>query len=172
MLVQYSKIIDLPIVDLRAESKVGEVSEFIIQKTTLGVAGIVLKKQSLLSFSETKVITANDILELTKEAIIINEEDSIVPINEAIRLKDLFNHKFYGIYQRVLTRKGKNVGIVYDFIVDSTTLKITKLYCKTFFSDKIIPASSVIKIEGKKIYIKDDFDNTKLTTPAVENSLV
>lgn len=176
MLSLYSKIINAPIVELRTQTQVGIVNDLIIHKTKLEVYGIVLKRESLLSFIqnyEERVIMNTDILELNSGAVIISNADSVVPIGEAIRLKEAIDQKYSGIYQKVISKKGKSIGLVYDYLVDSTTQRITKFYCRTLFTERIISDRSIIKIEGKRIFIKDDdLETQKITTPAIESSLV
>jgi uncharacterized protein YrrD len=172
MLVQYSKIINSPVVELQTQTQIGVVDDLVIHKTKLEVYGIVLKKSSILSFGEPKAVTSTDIVEINPQATIVNNADSAVPLSEAVRLKEAIEQKYKGIYQRIVSKNGKNIGLVYDYLIDSTTQKISKFYCRTLLAEKIISARSVIKIEGKKITIKDEFEAEKITTPAVESSPV
>jgi uncharacterized protein YrrD len=172
MLVQYSKIIDSPVVELDTQTKVGVVHEIVINNTKFSVAGIVLKKDSFLSFGEPNVVVSTDMVEMNSSALIVKNEEAVTPLSEAIRLKELIDHKYIGIYQRVVSKKGRNVGLVHDYLIDSATFRITKLYCRTLLSERIIPIHSVIKMEGKKIIIKDDFEKIKVGSPITESSLV
>jgi uncharacterized protein YrrD len=160
------------VVELKTQTQIGMVDDLIIHKTKLEVYGIVLKKTSFMNFGETQVISATDILEMNSQAVVVNNDDAIIPISEAVRLKEAIDQKYYGIHQRIVSKKGKNIGLVYDYLVDSTTQKITKFYCRTLLNEKIISTNSVIKIEGKKIIIKDELETKQIVDPAVETSPV
>lgn len=172
MLSLYSKIINSPIVELRTQTQIGVVDDLVIHKTKLEVYGVILKKRSFFSFDEAQVIINTDILEIYSGCVVANNDDAIVPISEAIRLKEAINQKYCGIHQVIFSKKGKRIGLVYDYLVDRTTQKITKFYCRTFFGDKIISANSVISMEGKKIIIRDDYENVRIGSPVIESSLV
>jgi len=172
MMSLYSKIINSPVVELKTQTQIGVVDDLIIHKTKLEVYGVILKKTSFLNFNEIKVISGTDILEMNSQAVVVNNNDAIIPLSEAIRLKDAIDQKYYGIYQRIVSKKGKNIGLVYDYLVDSTTQNITKLYCRTLLNEKIIPVHSVIKMEGKKIIIKDELETKQIVDQAVETSPV
>jgi uncharacterized protein YrrD len=170
MLVPYTKIVGSPIVEIRTQLKVGVVGDLAMQKSDLSLSGIILRN-NFLDFSK-RVISASDIVDISNQAVIINDEDSIVPLPEAVRIKEALEKNLHGILQRVVTKKGKNIGIVTDYLVESTTLSITKFYCKTLLTEKIIPKNSVTDIVGKKIIIKDDFETVRVGSPVIESSLV
>ena len=172
MMSLYSKIINSPVVELKTQTQIGVVDDLIIHKTKLEVYGIILKKASFLNFQETQVISSTDVLEMNSQAVVVNNDDAVIPISEAIRLKEAIDQKYCGVYQRIVSKKGKNIGLVYDYLVDSTTQKITKFYCRTLLNERIISANSVINMEGKKIIIKDDVETRKMIDPAIETSPV
>ena len=172
MMTLYSKIINSPVVELRTQTQVGVVDDLVIHKTKLEIYGIILKKSSFLDFNEPQVVMNTDILEMSSESVIVNNAESILPLSETIRLKEAIAQKYCGIYQRIVTKKEKNIGLVYDYLIDSTTQKITKFYCRTLASEKIISADHVIKMEGKKIYIKDEYESKRITEPVIETSPV
>lgn len=172
MLSLYSKIVGSPIVELKTQTQIGIVDDLVIHKTKLEVYGVILRKGSFFDFNERQVVVSTDILEMNPGAVIVNNYESVVPISETIRLKEAIDDKYCGIYQRIVTKKGKNIGLVYDYLVDSTTQTITKFYCRTLLSEKIIPADKVIKMEGKKIYIKEDYETKRIIEPLVETSTV
>lgn len=171
MLVPYSKIIGSRIVELKTQTEIGEVFELIIQKNDISIAGIIPKSQSVWP-KNTFVISSNDITEITSGVAIVNDEDSIVPIDEAVRLKKQIKEGYLGVGQKIYTKSGKYIGKVFDYIVNGETLTITKFYAKYFFVEKIIPFSSIISIKKNIIIIKDDFEFVKIASPAIETSII
>lgn len=131
------------------------ISDVIIKDNDLGVAAFAVSFQSFLRI-KTKVVVASEILKLVKNGLILHDENAIVGIEEIPRIEKLLHKKYYGIGQKVLTKSGKNVGTVYDYLIESETLGITRFYVRHFFDDKIIPSKEIVKLEGKRLYIKDD----------------
>lgn len=108
----------------------------------------------------------NDIVEFANNAVIINDEDNAVPIKESLRVADAIKDKMYGIGQIVYTKSGKLVGRVYDYTFHNETGIIEKFYVKGILSDRIISRTAIVKLEGKRMTIEDDFEVIK--TPAME----
>lgn len=170
MLVLYSKIIGLPIIETRNQTKVGEVFELILQKTDIEVSGIVLKNTGL--FSKQMVISSTDLIEISADAVLVSSEDAITTLEEAMRLKEQISKGYTGVGQKIYTKSGKYIGKVFDFLVDSSSFSIKKLYTKSFFIEKIIPTDNVISFNRKVIIIKDDFEPIKLSSPAVQTNTI
>lgn len=171
MLLPYSKIVGSPIIDLKTQSKLGEVSEIVIKKSDISLHGLILRGSSILS-RKTNVVAASDIVEIIKGAVVVSDIDSVVDFDEAIRLKEAFLKGFHGIGQKVVTKNGKTIGKVFDYLVQSDTNLIVKFYVKNLLSEKIIGRNSVISFEKNKIVIKDDFEEIRIAAAVVESSLV
>ena len=170
MVITYSKIVGANVVELKTQSIVGQVSDLIIQKTDLQISGMTLAK-GFLDKNE-KTISASDVVDLAPAAVVVRDQESISSLNDNIRMKESYKDGYRGIYQRVETRTGKKVGIVFDYLVESKTLSITKFYVRTLLTEKIIGSSSVVELRGKVLVIKDDFETARLVSPAIKASIV
>lgn len=170
MLINYSKIINSNIVEIKTQSKLGQISDLIIQKTGLKISGMTLKRGFLER--NTRVINTTDIVGLANGAVVVQDEDSVSVLNDNVRMKESYDDGFRGIHQRVVTKSGKNIGIVFDYLVESETLSIAKFYIRTLLSEKIIGISQVVEFSGKKLIIKDETEKTKIATPELETSIV
>jgi sporulation protein YlmC with PRC-barrel domain len=160
MIVAYTNTIKKPIASLREQAKIGEIEDIIfdgdfkIQAFTL--------TPTFLNFSGKKIVSNIDVIELVKEALIIKDDEAIMPISDLSRINKLYKAKFYGINQKVITENGQSVGSVFDYLIDSTTLSITKIYIKKLFSELVIPVSKITKIKGKTITVKDRFETVNV----------
>ena len=156
MIVKYSQIIHSPVVEMKSQSNLGVASDLVIQKSDLTVKAVVVKCGffNLL----TRVAAASDIVELNSGSVILNDDDSIITLSEATRIREAIHEKMHGIGQSVRTKSGKSLGQVYDYIIDNATCAIQKLYVKSLLTDRIIPVSAIINFEGKRITVKDDFE--------------
>ena len=156
MIIKYSQIIHSPVVELKDQTNLGLASDLVIQKSDLTIKAVIIKCGffSLL----TRVAVASDIVELNSGSVILNDENSITTLSGATRINEAIREKMYGLNQYVGTKSGKALGQVYDYTIDNSTGAIQKLYLKSLMTDRIIPASAIIKFDGKKITIEDDFE--------------
>lgn len=169
MMVLYSKLIGAPVAELKDQTKVGEISDFIIENAGLTLAGAIISQDNFL-FSKKKVISSIDFIQLLKKGVIIGDENAIAELSEIGKLETLYKNKNYGIGQKVITKSGQYVGHVFDYLIDAPTLAIRKFYIKKLFNERIIPVTSVISFEGKIITIKED-KGFSYANPVMENAL-
>lgn len=165
MLVNHSKLIGSSVIELKTQTNVGRVSDFVISKHELKISGIILDRTI---FSTVNAISASDIIEIAPNIVIVHDQKAVAPLKEAIRMNDAYREGFHGLYQKVVTKSGKTIGIVFDYLVDSSTLAIVKFYVRALVREKIIAAQSVIELRGKKLIIKDDFEKIASRSSVVE----
>lgn len=168
MMLLYSKLIGSPIADLKSQAKIGQISDFVINDIDLTIAAV-LTESGLPLISKKKVVSSTDFIHLTKNGLIISDEEALVEISELVRVETLYKNKCFGLAQKVVTKSGIYIGHVYDYLIDSTTFSIRKLYVKKLLTDRIIPVSAVIAMEGKLITINDD--KPYVFVPTVETAL-
>jgi len=153
MILRYTQIIGLPIFELKNQSLLGYSHECVIDNVKKSILGIVLKPGI---FSQPKYILLQmDVLKILKKNIVIRDEGAISEIKDLVRVQALIDDGMFGIGQKVQTESGNNLGKLYDFLVDSESLGITKLYVRDMTKERIISASDIISIEPKVIVIKD-----------------
>ena len=154
MILRYTKIIGLPIFELRGQSRLGLVGDILIDQSGQKISGYLLQTP-LLSFQKSRIALSVDIIETLKEVVIVKDEDAIISINEAVLAKKLYQKNYFGLGQRVVTETGLFLGKVYDYLVDNKTLGITKFYLRSLFKETIIPAKNILSFEGQTIIVKD-----------------
>lgn len=156
MIIRYTQVIHSPVVELKSQTNLGIVSDLVIQKSDLTIKAVIVKNG--LFHLQTRVASASDIVELNSGSVILNDDNSLTALSETTRIKEAINEKMHGIRQKVSTKSGKMLGHVYDYTIDNATSSIQKLYIKSLLTDRIIPVSAIIKFEGKKITVQDDFE--------------
>jgi sporulation protein YlmC with PRC-barrel domain len=154
MIVRYSSLIGGLVAELRDQTKVGKISEIIIDKDKLAIAAFVLEG-SFWTFSRNKIVTAIDVVYTLKDGAIINDIDSIIDAKESVSISKLIDQKCYGVGQKVITCNGEGLGNVYDFLINTEDLSITKFYIKHFLRDRIITVNRIVNMDGRVITIKD-----------------
>jgi uncharacterized protein YrrD len=173
MLINYSKIIDSNIIELKTGNLVGSVSDLVFQKSNLSVEGIIIKG-GLLN-RKIKAVSSKDVVQISNKpvAVLVNDTDSVIELDEMVRVKDAFRKGFHGVGQKVVTKSGKDIGKVYDFLVTSEDLVVQKIYVKSLISERIISTDNVISFENsKKIIIKDDFGMAALSRTVASTCIV
>ncbi|PIS07327.1 hypothetical protein COT78_04190 [Candidatus Berkelbacteria bacterium CG10_big_fil_rev_8_21_14_0_10_43_13] len=168
MLILYSKLIGAPIAEIKEAAKLGSITDFVINNDDLTIAAAVVEI-GLPLISKKKIVSATDFVRIFKDGIIVSSDDAIVELDEIVRVAKLYEQKCHGLAQKVVTKSGQYIGHVYDYLINSNTGAIQKFYVKKMFTDRIIPASAVISMEGKLITIKDD--KPYVFVPTVETAL-
>lgn len=171
MIISFSKLTGAPIFELKTQTKLGFVLDIIIKKSDISVYGLVVKT-SLAPFTRAKAISETDILEISSDGIIVEDEKAISEMTETVRLKEAWDGGLHGVGQKVKTKSGKYIGKVFDYLVRADDLCITKIYVKNIVSERIIPTSAIIEIKGKNITINNDYDLVDLKNNCVEAEMV
>jgi uncharacterized protein YrrD len=171
MIVSFSKLIGAPIFELKTQTKLGFIIDIVIKKSDVSIYGLIAKT-SLAPFSRAKTISETDILEISNDGIIVEDEKAISDMTETIRLKEAFDGGLHGVGQKVKTKSGKNIGKVFDYLIRADDLTITKIYLKNLFSERIIPTSAIVEIKGRQITINNDYDLVNVKSNCVEAEMV
>jgi uncharacterized protein YrrD len=150
---------------MRGYQKLGRVLDIVIQKSDLSVKAVIMREGAFF-FDEKKAISVSDIQEFTSGSVLVVDDNSPVPIKESIRVFEAIKDRMFGVGQIVRTKSGKLIGKVYDYTFHNETGAIEKFYVKSIFNDRIISRDAVVKLEGKRMTIEDDFEVIK--TPAME----
>lgn len=167
MMLLYSKIVGMTVADLREQKKIGEIDD-LIYNSELKIAAFVLKQQFSILPREPQIVSSDDVAALAKKGLVVYNEGAASPLRESVRIKKLTDEKFYGLKQPVISKSGQRIGSVYDYLVDSGTLLITKFYVKSLFGERIIPVSKVVSLEKRKIIIEDETESIKVPADTSE----
>ncbi len=161
MYIQASKLIGLSVGNLDTRSKIAEIKQIFVDIKKGEIIGFLCKTGGF--FGSRKIISINDVLDFDKNAIIIRSEDELSDLDEIIRIKKIIDKDLFIIGMKARTESGEDLGKVYDFIFDSEELKITKYYLGGIFTEKILPAKKVVKIDENKHEIVFSDDVIKVT---------
>ena len=112
--------------------------------------------------SQLRVIPRDEITGFEDNLVYIKSEKSVARMGEIVKLEQYFNDGLAGIGQEIVTRGGQKIGKVADYLVDSDTLDIIKIYSKSLLNERIISSNEVYRIDKNKIIIKDDLKTARL----------
>lgn len=162
MIINYSQIVGSQIVAMREQQAVGKVADLVLQKSDLKIKAVLLDKTFF--FNPQKVVTFGDIIEYDKNALIIQNSDQIVNLEEVVTVAKAVKSKSYGVRQKVFTKSKKIVGYVYDYSIESSNGMLYNLYVKYLLADRLIARSSILEFTGNSFIIEDDYQLAKNNT--------
>lgn len=125
-----------------------------------------------LSVGKGRVIVPADILSWgmsgrAGSAVKINRADSILDVEDIVRVQEVWGRQAQIFEQKVETVSGKELGSVVDFVIDSKAMVLKKLYVAKVFlgllrlDHRIISAKDIVEILPGKIVVKDDLGVVK-----------
>ena len=159
MLIEFSKLDNLPVFELETQTRVGQFADFFIDEDEYKVEAAIVSAGGLIK--KQKFVSAKEISELSKEALIIDQTDSLVEPKEMVRFQKKLKKRAKIIGEKVYTKKGEYLGNVYDYVLENTTLSIVRIYLRKMFDQRIIHSSAIVKVEQHKITVKDNFEMVK-----------
>jgi len=159
MLIEFSKIRGLPIFEIVNQTHIAELADFFIDQDEGKIEAAIAKTRGLIR--HLKFISAKEIVELSKSALIIQNEESLVAPAEMVRLHKKYKKRAKIIGEKVFTKRGQYLGVVNDYVIENSSFSITRIYLKKLFDQRIIHSSSIVKIEHNKIIVKDNFEMAK-----------
>jgi sporulation protein YlmC with PRC-barrel domain len=159
MLIEKSNLVGLPVFELENQTRVALLVDFFIDEAEIKIDAAIVKTDGLISHQ--KYISAHEIADISRAALIAQNEDSLVEPTELVRLYKNHKKRARIVGERVYTKKGEFLGTVFDYVIESGSLAITRIYLKKLFDQRIIHSSAIIKIEQHKIIVKDNFEMVK-----------
>lgn len=156
----YTHILDTPIFEEDHLRPITTVKDLIVDPDSGKVLAIVV------NLSKNLVITPND-MSSWGDVITVSSPDVIIDGAEIVRVDQVLKDgvKIFG--NKVVTKKGEELGRVFDFAIDGSTLGLRKIFvAKGFlglfrYAARIIPAKDIIEILADKIVVKASMQAVK-----------
>ena len=167
MLLLGSKLLNYPILSLQVGTEIARTDQPIIDPNNLQVIAYALSGHLLNRQTETTLMT-EDVRELSPRGMIIDSVDNLVDPTDIIKLSKIIELNFSLIGLTVETKKGKKIGKVLDYTIDSTSFSIYQLIVKRplfqSFNDPelTINRSQIIEVTDDRVIIKNDTETVKL----------
>lgn len=156
MLIEASEILKLPVGDLREQTKLGEVSQVLIEPNNLALLALVVDVGNFL-FKKIYLVSFQDIIEIDQKGVVIKNRGDLLHPKELVRPFELLSKKFNLQGLPVKTEKSKKyLGRVSNYLIETTLGSVQKLYLKKGFQERIIPANQIVKVSLKEIVIKEE----------------
>jgi uncharacterized protein YrrD len=169
MLQLSGSLLGQPVMSLRTGGQVAITTSAIINPNNLKLEGFLC--QDRLAKRQV-VLLYQDIRDIVKQGIVVNDHDVLTEPGELVRLKDIMALNFELIGKQVVTETKSKVGKVSDYAVEIETMYVQKLYVTQSILKNLsggslsIDRSNIVEITNRKIVV-NDLVNTAKATPAV-----
>lgn len=152
-MVLASSMLRLPVGTLKPPVRVGKVKDLVIDPKGGKFLGITVSVSLLQS---ARFVTASDIVAVDRAGLVIASEESLVEVGEVVRVRQALKEGVRVLGLRVVTQARRKIGRVSDLAIDLEGQRVAKYYVKSWFSERIIPATAVVKITRKEMVIESD----------------
>ncbi len=160
-----SELKGMAVVDVGGGKKLGQVAEVVVSPDDLRLLGLVVKSGGLLS-QEERVVEADDIRSIGRDAITVDGEDAAHARDTAgDELKRTRSGDRRLVGAKVVTKSGSLVGTVSDFLIDEGTRRVTGLTLGAgpFSTSEAVRAERIASVGPDVIVVHDE--TTGGTTP-------
>ena len=138
MIILASKVVDKPVLTIRAGGRVGTVTGVLIDPFKLQVAGFWVQKGAKAKHSHLPL--SQDIREFTIRGIIVDDSSAIVGVEDLPRFKEIIEIDYQIPGKKVVSGRYKH-GKALDFGINTATLQIASITGKPSFT-KMFGATS------------------------------
>ena len=166
MLIIASSVMGKPIITDNTGEIVGKVADIIVSPETGQIVGFLSK----LFLQNPLVVPEQDVLEVTKNKVIITDQRALVTPETIPQIRNILQKKIKIINAKAVTLSGKKLGQVEDFVIETNSASVVSFYIKGgwFLPNRILSADNVVKIEKDKII----FENKILEAPGASESVI
>lgn len=158
MLRLSANINNVAIMSLRTGGKVATALEPIINARNLKVEGWYCDDV----FSRDRLILlSQDVRDFVPQGIAINDHADLVEAEDLIRLKEVMDEDFSLIGKIVVTSRGRKMGKIADYALETGDMKIHKLYVsrpvyRSLSDGQLsIDRSQIVEVTNRKIVVRD-----------------
>jgi len=162
-------LLNRPVMSLRTGGEIATTMSAIINPNNLKVEGFYCQDRLA---KQRVVLLYQDIRDIVKQGIVVNDHDVLADPAELVRLKDVMALNFELKDKLVVTESKSKVGKVSDYAVEIETMFVQKLYVTQSLLKSLgggnlsVDRSQIIEITNKKIVVSD-LINTAKAAPAV-----
>lgn len=179
MLVIGSGMINDPVLSLHVGGQVADTISAVIDPENLKIMAYVVDGPAIKNDPELgDILDTNDIREVSHDGLIIDSTDVFINREDVMRLDEVMGLNFDLIGLKVVTPKGKKIGKVVDYTVDSTSFMVYQLIVQkpmglaTFGEPQLtINRSQILEIDDYTVTIKHEHEQVKVKEKKTEEAV-
>lgn len=172
MLLQSKSLSNAPVMSLHTGHAIGHLAQPIIDPHNLEVIGFYVGGEANDAHPEQLIVLTRDFRDISPRRCMVNSSDELTSANDLHKYKDVLDLNFHLIDKRVKTESKKRLGKIDDFVINTESFAVQKLYVsqsllKSFGTHSlIIDRSQVVSVTDSEVIVADAV-NTK-PAPAIQ----
>ncbi len=161
MLINNTRLIDVPILSLQAGGAIAWTTDPIIDPDNLKILGFHLRGP-LVDRAEENILDIKSVREYSRYGMVVDSIDEFVSSEDVIKIKKVLDLRFNLMGLKVETKKRSKLGKVSGFTVTDNDFMVQQLIVqrpviKAFIDPElIIPRKEIVEINDYKIIVKDE----------------
>lgn len=169
MLLVGSNMTDLPVLSLHVGDEVAHTVRAIIDPDDLRIIAYTVDGPVVRNDPDVgDILDLSDVREVSDAGFVINSTDVLTTRNEVVKLDEVMSLEFDLVGMKVVDQKGKKMGKIVDYTVDSGSFMIYQLIVQrplmsSFIDPQLtINRSQIVEIDDFKIVIKHSTSQVKV----------
>lgn len=157
MMKKTQQIVGLPVIDVSSGNQLGSVAGIVVNPDLGNVECLLLEREKW--YGEMRALPYGAVLAVGEFAVTILNGSDVFPASAKPDLLSIIERDVQVIKAGVMTRSGKYIGTVPEYIVDEQTGKIRG--CQVVADDGgefVIPGEKVLTYGSKFLIIEDGYD--------------
>lgn len=162
MLVNSSKITNVPVMSLHVGGKIATATAPVVDPHNLKIVAFYLAGAMVGRDGVGDILDVRYIREFSDIGMIVDSYDDFIAREDAVRLEKFLDYKYSPLGKKVVTKKGTRLGKVADYTVDPTDFQIHQLIVQRpplkalMEPELVVSVSQVVKINDNEIIVKDE----------------
>ncbi len=163
MIAVASKFSEYQVLSLHTGAPIAEIDRPIIDPKKFKIIAFVLKNGIVRA--ENSILRAEEVREVglvhDRMGLIINSADDLADINDLPKIRQTADLNFRLIGHKVISARGKKLGVVSDYLFDSISFIIQQIVARRPFiytfnnPELLISRTQIAEIDDDKIILKD-----------------
>ncbi len=159
MLVAYDRFIGSPVMSLQTGSELARTVRALVDPRDLTVLAYELEGPMLTE--HPSFLRVLDVREFSNIGIIVDSSDEFVGLDDVIKLKEVYNFHFDLIGLKVVDKRGRKLGKVTGYTVDSDSfvlqqLRVQRPLLQSFNeTELLINRSQIVELSDQQVVVED-----------------
>lgn len=159
MLLNGSRLIDVPVMGLQTGSELARTAKPVIDPATLEIVAYELSGPLLNT--RPSLLRVSDVREFSDIGLIVDSSDEFVDTREIIKLKDIYERHFKLIGFNVTNERRRKIGKINGYTLDTNDFLIQQINVKRTIlrslgdTELLIHRSQITEINDKAIVISE-----------------
>lgn len=160
MLINYSKLLNAPVLSIQDSGRVATISSVIVDPDSLKI--IAFRVYGAVNTEGGNILDARSIREYSNLGLVIDSTEELIGDHDVVKIEKVLELNFSPIGLKVETKKGSKLGKVIDFTVTNDNFSIQQIIVKrptikSFLDPElVIPRAEIVEITDYKIIVRDE----------------